>query len=172
MHVQTKPHPLGHPASGHPLVVAVRYPELRRRLILAEHCPDLASLRVLLRIAESTTSHAKLRALGYEATASPASTSISWQKQIASPDLEAAATALLAAFGRDQVVLDLGARFGESRGTSSSRSEWWPGKLLLNVGGTTRCVIFDRTTSPSELDRILARERLDYEAHEYHPPTE
>jgi hypothetical protein len=158
-------------AKSHPLPRTFRHDELRRRIILVEHDPDPSALKILLRIAEDTTTHVKLRALGFDPTSAPDASAISWRKPVPEGELESVGRALVAALGRDSVVLDLGAHFGEAS-VQLDPPRWWSGKLLLHVGGTTRCVVFDEGVPLTDLDRMVVSQRRAYEEQEYHPPTE
>lgn len=158
------------------------YAELRRRFVVVDHDATDGILRVLLRLEDcerSTTRHV-LEGLGFEPSAGPPDRSIGWIARIDADKLEALSTRLVEALGgRMDVVLDVGACFAfhGREATLVAETEallpaFWPGRFLLHVGGTRRCIIFDRGAAPAEVARVFVTERDAYEHDDFHPLTE
>lgn len=154
---------------------ALREADVRRSLVVVCHDAQHAALTVLLPVAsleEQERIRAELRRLGFVADASPAATSIAWRLALERGDLAGAARALASAVPRS--VLDLGATFAldPHPALDLALPSWWPGRFMLSVGGTRRCVVFDAGVDRDALADAVANERDDFEEHEFHPPTE
>ncbi len=74
----------------------------------------------------------------------------------------------------DDVVLDIGASFavGGAPLSTTELPTFWPGRFVLHVGGTRRCVVFDAHVDPRELARFFNAERDAYFANDFVPATE
>jgi hypothetical protein len=151
--------------------------DLRRRWVLVKNDVDQGALCVLLRFegAESAPTRARLRTLGFRPTSSPATTSVGWRFPLhdAAP-IELACSRLREVVG-GAAALDLGACFGATPREYLRRARearYWPGPFLVGVGGTRRVVLFDLGANDAELERAFDEARADFDAHDFHAPTE
>ena len=70
------------------------------------------------------------------------------------------------------VMWDLGRRFPSRPDESPVPAELpacWRGRFLLQVRGTPRCLLFDRSDDRSEISRRFYAEFVDHCAHEHEP---
>lgn len=153
------------------------YDDIRRRHVLIQQDARDGALSALLRFdgAEVTDTRRALRELGFHPNASPAHAPVSYYRRISDEELGAMGARLHEALG-DLAVLDVGATFTDvahrPRERMARAVDWWPGRFVLHVGGTRRCVVFDSDASEAELSRLIVSAREEYYAHDFHPATE
>jgi hypothetical protein len=152
------------------------YNDVRQSLILIEHERETGALLALLRIepAEHPSTRDVLRRLGFHPNASPERWSISWRRHVGPNDLHVACRSVFDALG-DEAVLAIGASFAPrgSRPLCVSRlPTFWPGRFLLHVGGTRRCVLFGASVDEHALSLVFDAEHDAYFAHDFVPATE
>lgn len=153
------------------------YDDIRRRHVLIHHDARDGALSALLRFdgAEVAETRRTLRELGFHPNASPAHAPVSFFRRVSDEELRGIGVRLHEALG-DLALLDIGATFTEfahrPRERMARAVEGWPGRFILHVGGTRRCVVFDSDASDAELSRLIVSAREEYYTHDFHPATE
>lgn len=149
------------------------YGDVRHSHILLNYESSPSALHALLRVdgSESQSTREKLKALGFHPAASPDRSSISWRLYVSPNELDEASARICSALGPD-VVLDLGAAFQDRLPRTTRETTWWPGRFLVEVGGTQRCVVFDRSIDEGDVAEAITSEREDYFDNELMPATE
>jgi hypothetical protein len=159
-------------------VEQLSYTDVRARYVLVEHRHerDEDALVITLRLdhAERSGTRDELRCLGFEPNASPARSAITWRRPLRGTNLARLGAFLRETLG-DEVALDLGATFvddGRDALADATPADGWPGRRILHVGGTRRCVVFAADVDPADLARAFDESRDDYFANDFHPATE
>ena len=141
------------------------YSETRQKHVLVRREPARGVVAILLRPAEPAATHDTLRALGYAPEFAADVHGSTWIG-----DLDGDLARLHEALG-SAALFDLGPVFHDVADTLEAAPAGWPGRFVLHVGGTQRCIVFE-DASRRDLEPIVRREIEDYFVREWTPATE
>jgi len=141
------------------------YAEARQHHALVRRETARGLVAVLLRPGEPATTIDALRAIGFRPEFPTDLTASTWVG-----DLGHDLARLHDALGPDS-LFDLGPVFHDVSDTLARAPERWPGRFVLHVGGTQRCLVFE-DAGRRDLEPIVQREIADYFVREWTPATE
>ena len=115
-----------------------------------------------------------LRGLLFQPNASPAHAPISLKRDVSIRELGTVCAQLHEMLG-GAALLDMGASFfddGRAALRNAKSATFWPGRFLVHVGGTRRCVVFDPDVDEGALAQVFSMARDDYYETDFQPATE
>lgn len=146
----------------------ITYEAVRNEYVLVRHEPERHALLALLRVegAESGDTSARLREAGLTPECA-----VSWR--LDADDTDGGLRRIHGALG-DDAIFDAGTSFdvASAERLQANLPRAWPGRFLLHVGGTHRCLILDRAAPLPDLAKAFHAAEAAYFAADYHPLTE